>query len=56
MTARSSGVGVYSLQDSPTHLYEHMEDRDRILLLGYTSLTEEQIEQGVARLAAAVGR
>ena len=55
-TARSCGVGVYSLQDSPAYLYEHMEDRDRILLLGYPPLTEEQIEQGIARLAAAAGR
>ena len=54
--ARDHGVGVHSLRDSPAYLYEQMEDRDRILLLGYPSLTEEQIEQGVARLAAALGR
>jgi GntR family transcriptional regulator/MocR family aminotransferase len=55
-TARAHGVGVYCLQDSPAWLYEHMEERDRILLLGYPSLSEEQIEQGVAKLAAAVSR
>ncbi len=54
--ARNHGVGVYSLRDSPAYLYEQMEDRDWILLLGYASLTEDQIEQGVARLAGAVGR
>jgi GntR family transcriptional regulator / MocR family aminotransferase len=54
--ARTHGVGVYSLPHSPAYLYEQMEDCDRTLLLGYPSLTEEQIEHGVARLAAAVGR
>jgi GntR family transcriptional regulator/MocR family aminotransferase len=52
--ARAHGVGVYSLQDSPAYLYEQMKDHDRILLLGYTLLTEEQIEQGIAGLAAAL--
>ena len=56
VTARSHGVGIYPLQDSPAHLYGHMPDQDRILLLGYTQLSEEQIAQGVARLAASVGR
>ena len=55
-TARSAGVGVYALQDSPACLYEHMQDRDRILLLGYTSLNEQQIAQGVAALATALAR
>ena len=54
--AHAHGVGVYPLQDSPAHLYEHMKDYDRMLLLGYTPLTEAQIEQGIARLAAALGR
>jgi GntR family transcriptional regulator / MocR family aminotransferase len=54
--ARRHGIGVQSLYDSPAYFYEQMEDRDRILLLGYASLTEQQIEQGVARLAAALGR
>ena len=55
-TAQAHGVGVYPLPDSPAHLYEHMKHYDRILLLGYTPLTEAQIEQGIARLAAALGR
>jgi GntR family transcriptional regulator/MocR family aminotransferase len=56
LTARSFGVGVYCLQDSPAYLYEHIADCERILLLGYTSLTEKQIEEGVASLAQGVGR
>jgi len=56
VTARRCGVGVYCLQNSPAYLYEHMEDRDRILLLGYGSLAEEQIEKGIATLAQAAGR
>ncbi len=55
LSARARGVGVYPLPDSPAYLYEDMEDCDRILLLGYTSLTEEQIEEGIAALAQAVG-
>lgn len=54
--ARSRGVGVYCLRDSPAWLYEHMEDRDRILLLGYPALTEGPIGEGVAALAATLGR
>ncbi len=53
--AQSRGVGVYPLQDSPACLYEHMRDYERILLLGYTPLTEAQIEHGIERLAAAMG-
>lgn len=56
LMARSRGVGVYPLQDSPACFYDHMERRDRLLLLGYASLAEAQIEQGVARLAAALNR
>ena len=56
LAARAYGVGVYSLEGSPACLDEHMESRDRILLLGYTSLTEEQIEQGVGKLATAINR
>ena len=52
--ARSFGVGVYPLANSPAWLYEHVDDWDRILLLGYTSLSEEHIARGVARLAAAL--
>lgn len=54
--ARSHGVGVYPIQDSPAYYYEHMKDHERILLLGYTPLSEAQIEDGVARLAAAASR
>lgn len=54
--ARAHCVGVYALQDSPAHLYEHMDGWERILLLGYAVLSEEQIAQGVALLAAACRR
>jgi len=54
VTARSCGVGIYCLRNSPAYLYEQMEDCDRILLLGYTSLTEEHIEEGIAALAQAL--
>jgi len=54
--AKAHGVGVYPLQNSPAYLYEHIFDYDRILLLGYALMTEAQIEQGIAKLAAAMRR
>ena len=52
--ALALGVGVQPLADSPAWFFEHMDDADRCLLLGYTHLTEVQIEQGIAGLGRAV--
>jgi GntR family transcriptional regulator/MocR family aminotransferase len=52
--ALDAGVGVYTLASGAALQFEEREDSDRILLLGYASLTEREIERGVARLAAAL--
>ena len=48
------GVGVQPLADSPAWFFEHMDDADRCLLLGYTHLSEEQIAQGIELIGQAV--
>jgi anaerobic selenocysteine-containing dehydrogenase/DNA-binding transcriptional MocR family regulator len=52
--ALAVGVGVYPFEDSPVWLYEHFDAHERSLLLGYTHLREEQIEDGISRLATVV--
>jgi len=49
--ALEEGVGVYALDGGAATDFDQLANRDRILLLGYSSLTEEQIEEGVRRLA-----
>ena len=55
-TCREAGVGVHPLADSPAWLYEHVADRDRRLLFGYTHLSESQIRLGITAFAAAIQR
>jgi len=52
--ARSRNIGVYTVQSGGGHEYGGSQYEDRWLLLGYASLTEEQIDAGVARLAELV--
>nr|WP_282571451.1 PLP-dependent aminotransferase family protein [Methylonatrum kenyense] len=52
--AHSCGIGVYPLDDSPSWFHQDMADRDRILLLGYTVLTEQQINAAMGVLQAAL--
>jgi GntR family transcriptional regulator/MocR family aminotransferase len=53
MRAREAGVGVYTLPDGPAHVLEPVEDGDRIVLLGYPCLAEEQIRSAFERIADA---
>jgi GntR family transcriptional regulator/MocR family aminotransferase len=52
--ARSRNIGAYTVQSGGGHEYNGCAYEDRWLLLGYASLTEEQIEAGVSRLAQLV--
>jgi GntR family transcriptional regulator / MocR family aminotransferase len=52
--ARSRNIGAYTVQSGGGHEYKGCAYEDRWLLLGYASLTEEQIEAGVMRLAQLV--
>jgi GntR family transcriptional regulator/MocR family aminotransferase len=52
--AQSRNIGVYTIQSAGGHEYDSTQFDDRWLLLGYASLTEEQISAGIARLAEIV--
>lgn len=52
--ARRRRLGVYTVDSAGGHEFGGGEMSGRILLLGYGSLAEHQIEEGVSRLAAAL--
>jgi GntR family transcriptional regulator/MocR family aminotransferase len=52
--AQDAGVGVYSLEAAAACDLRRNECSDRALALGYSSVGEKQIREGVARLAAAL--
>jgi len=54
-TAAEQGIGVYPLEDSPTWFNDALPDYDRVLLLGYTMLSESEIQTAVERLATVLG-
>ncbi len=49
--ARSRNIGVYTVQSGGGHEYRGASYENGWLLLGYASLTEEQIDAGIRRLA-----
>jgi len=53
---QNAGVGVYSLESAAACDLRRNECSDRILALGYSSVSEKQIREGVARLAAALDK
>lgn len=53
-TALTRGVGVYSLRSAVAHDFGTTSYSDRSLVLGYSALHEEQIREGIARVAAAL--
>ena len=54
--ALQAGVGVYALDGGAATDFDWPGYRDRTLLLGYSSLTEAQIREGITRLAGALAR
>lgn len=48
--AKSRNVGVYTIQTGGGHEYGTADVSNDWLLLGYASLSEEQVEAGIARL------
>ncbi|MGR7996894.1 MocR-like pyridoxine biosynthesis transcription factor PdxR [Xanthobacter sp. ZOL 2024] len=52
--ARARNVGLYTVQAGGGHEYGGSTYDDGWLLMGYASLTEEQIEAGIARLRQAL--
>jgi GntR family transcriptional regulator/MocR family aminotransferase len=53
-TALNHGVGVYSLRSAVAFDFSRTPYSDRSLVLGYPALTEEQIREGIARVAHAL--
>jgi GntR family transcriptional regulator / MocR family aminotransferase len=47
-------IGVYTLRDQNIADAEYLENFDRYLLLGFASIPEPAIEEGIARLAMAL--
>lgn len=49
-----AGVGVYTLASGAAISLDRLPDSERYLVLGFSSLTEREIESGIAVLAAAL--
>jgi GntR family transcriptional regulator/MocR family aminotransferase len=54
--ALAAGVGVCSLATGSALRFDKNDGGDRLLMLGFVALSEKEIEDGIARLAAAVHR
>ncbi|MCB1716676.1 MAG: PLP-dependent aminotransferase family protein [Candidatus Competibacteraceae bacterium] len=52
--ALQAGVGVYALDGGAATDFDQPGYREKTLLLGYSSLTEDEIQAGIARLAQAL--
>lgn len=52
---RQQGVGVYTLLDSTVSDAEYLETWTHVMLLGFASQSEEQIDAGISRLAEVIG-
>ncbi|TVO70741.1 MocR-like pyridoxine biosynthesis transcription factor PdxR [Sedimenticola selenatireducens] len=48
------GVGIYSLPKGDAYCSGNKEQHERMLMLGYSSLTEQQIKEGIIRIARAL--
>lgn len=54
--ALREGVGIYTLDSGAAHDFGGCAYRDRTVVLGYSSLSEGQIDAGIERIAQAVAR
>ncbi len=52
--ARSVGVGLHPLEDSAVLFEQSLQGSEHNILFGYTHLAEQQIADGIARIAGAV--
>lgn len=52
--ARTVGVGLYALADTPTYFCEMLPDHDRTVLMGYAHLPEIEISEAIERVARAL--
>jgi GntR family transcriptional regulator / MocR family aminotransferase len=54
--ALATGVGVYTIGSGGAVHFGTLSESDRLLVLGFSSLTEREIAIGISKLAAALGR
>jgi GntR family transcriptional regulator / MocR family aminotransferase len=54
--ARESGVGIYSLGSGGVHDYDCSPYSERSILLGYSSVPEDRIDEGIRRIAERLAR
>ncbi len=54
--ALAERVGIYTLSSGAAYEPRPSEWTDRVIMLGYSSVNERQIADGIARIAAALGR
>jgi GntR family transcriptional regulator/MocR family aminotransferase len=52
--ARTRNIGVYTVQSGGGHEYDGSQFETNWLLLGYASLSEDQIKAGIDRLEEAL--
>ncbi|RKZ65691.1 MAG: PLP-dependent aminotransferase family protein, partial [Gammaproteobacteria bacterium] len=52
--AQETGVGVYAMAAAAAHDFGHKEYSERNLVLGYSSVSEKHIHEGISRLASAL--
>ncbi len=51
---RRCGVGIYSLNGSPTRVFTPLENQQRLILMGYSTLHPDQIGEAIERIRAKV--
>lgn len=52
--AEELGVGIYTLETAAAYEFENKELNKRTLILGYSSITEDEIHEGIKRIANAL--
>jgi GntR family transcriptional regulator/MocR family aminotransferase len=54
--AAAQGVGIYCLQSGAAYDFDGCAYSETAIMLGYSSLNERQIREGIERVAAALER
>lgn len=52
--AEEVGVGIYTLESGAAHEFGKKEYNNRTLILGYSSISEDKIQEGIKRIAIAL--
>ena len=52
--AEDVGIGIYTLESGAAHEFGKKEYNNRTLMLGYSSISEDKIQEGIKRIATAL--